>query len=149
MILCMILMIHSKPIMFSYFKKVKKILGFKFTLFSKRCILIGLNFWWLPSRHMFAPKRLGIQTFQLHFHYLSGVHNICACMFKKCAILPWWIVTLFAKCALRERVNFEHCTVFVLTYLLVCSKLVLTFLGELWTCFTKCAFNWKGEFWNT
>ena len=135
-------------------------MGFKFTLFSNRCIFIGLNFWWLPSRHKFDPKRLGTQTFQLHFHFLSGVHNICACAvfvltnllvwFKTCANLPWWIVTLVHKMCLKVKgwiLNIAQCLCWLI-YLCV-SKLVLAFLGELWTCFTKCAFNWKGEFWNT
>ena len=78
-------------------------MGFKFRLFSKRCILIRLNFWWLPSRHKFSPKRLCTQSFQLHFHFLSGVHNICASMFKKCANLPWWIVTLSRKMCLKQK----------------------------------------------
>ena len=30
---------------------------------------------------------------------------------------------------------------------LVCSRNVLTFLGELWPCFAKCALILKGEFW--
>ena len=115
-----------------------------------RCILIGLNFWRLTSCHKFASKQLGTQSLQLHFHFLSGVHNICACMFKKCANLPRWIVTLVHKMCLQLKgwiLNIAQCLCWLI-YLCV-SKLVLAFLGELWTCFTKCAFNWKGEFWNT
>ena len=71
-------------------------------------------------------------------------------MFKKCANLPWWIVTLVHKMCLKVKgwiLNIAQCLCWLI-YLCV-SKLVLAFLGELWTCFTKCAFNWKGEFWNT
>ena len=69
-------------------------------------------------------------------------------MFKKCANLPWWIVTLFRKMCLNLKgwiLNIAQCLC-RLIYLCV-SKLVPTFLGELWTCFTKCALSLKGEFW--
>ena len=50
-----------------------------------------------------------------------------------CLNLKGWILNI-AQCLCR------------LIYLCV-SKLVPTFLGELWTCFTKCALSLKGEFW--
>ena len=58
---------------------------------------IGLNFWWLPSYRKFVSKQLGTLSFQLLFHFSSGVHNNL-CLYV-----------------------LEYCTVFVLTNLRVCD----------------------------
>ena len=64
---------------------MKILLGFKVTLVSKRCILIGLTFWRLSSCHKIASKQLGTLSLQLHFYFLSGVHNnLCLYVQEMC-----------------------------------------------------------------
>ena len=77
---------YLKPIMLISFRKVKDFIRFfKVTLVSKRCILIRLNFWRLPSCHKFASKQLGTLSLQLHFYFLSGVHNnLCLYVQEMC-----------------------------------------------------------------
>ena len=77
---------YLKPIMLISFRKVKDFIRFfKVTLVSKRCILIGLTFWRLSSCHKIASKQLGTLSLQLHFYFLSGVHNnLCLYVQEMC-----------------------------------------------------------------
>ena len=72
-------------------------------------------------------KNLVLYHFNCTAIYPKVIYSFCACMFKTCAYLPWWIVIFFfTTCTLIKRVNFEYCTDTVQDIILVCSKLVST-----------------------
>ena len=113
-------------------------------------IKIFMNWLWFIRKIYIIYAKLIIFCFYKGFKILFGVKvNLFS---KRWIGHNFWRLASCNKDTSRQlgTLHFNYASIFQQGFtisVLVCSRNVLTFLGELWPCFAKCALILKGEFW--